>query len=276
MANILPIEKQITVIGALAEGQSIRAIERLTGVHQDTICRLGVKVGNAGARIMDEQMRGLTCATIQMDEIWGFIGKKQKNLRPGDEAKGLGDVWTFVSIDAATRMVPNYFVGKRDGYSANCFVSDLAERIDNERVQISTDALAAYTDAIERGFGANADYGQIVKTFGNADIEGQRRYSPPDMVRIRKGVVSGRPEWKDISTSYIERQNLTMRMHMRRLTRLTNAFSKKLENFKAAVGLHFAYYNFVRLHKTLLMTPVMAGNVTDHIWTIRDLVEAAQ
>ncbi|MEP6667862.1 MAG: IS1 family transposase [Chthoniobacter sp.] len=248
----------------------------MTGIHQDTICRLGVRVGNAGARVMDEQMRGLTCKTIQMDEIWGFIGKKQKNLRKGDEARGLGDVWTFVSIDAETRMVPNYFVGKRDSYSANTFVSDLAERIDSERVQISTDALAAYVDAIERGFGSDADYGQIVKTFGNADIEGQRRYSPAEIVRIRKGVVSGRPEWKHISTSYIERQNLTMRMHMRRLTRLTNAFSKKLENFKAAVGLHFAYYNFVRFHKTLRMTPAMAGGVTNHAWTIRDLVEAAQ
>lgn len=276
MANILPIEKQIAVIGALAECQSIRAIERLTGIHQDTICRLGVRVGQASARIMDEQMRGLTCHKVQLDEIWGFIGKKQKNLAAGDEAKGLGDVWTFVSIDAATRMVPNYFVGKRDLYSAHCFVDDLAGRLDNEKVQISTDALAAYAQAIEQGFGCNANYGQIVKTFGNADLEGQRRYSPPDVVRIRKGVVSGKPEWKHISTSYIERQNLTMRMHMRRLTRLTNAFSKKLENFKAAVGLHFAYYNFVRMHKSLRMTPAMAGGVTDHIWTIRDLVEAAQ
>lgn len=276
MANILPIEKKITVIGALAEGQSIRAVERLTGIHQDTISRLAIRVGTAGAKIMDEQMRNLTCQKVQLDEIWGFIGKKQKNLRPGDAGRGLGDVWTFVSIDAATRMVPNYFVGKRDSYSANCFVADLAARLDNDRVQVSTDALAAYTDAIERGFGADADYGQIVKTFGHEDIEGQRRYSPPEIVRIRKGVVSGRPEWKHISTSYIERQNLTMRMHMRRLTRLTNAFSKKLDNFTAAVGLHFAYYNFVRLHKSLRMTPAMAGGVTDRIWTIRDLVEAAQ
>jgi len=275
MANVLPTEKQVAVIGALAEGQSIRAIERLTGIHGDTIGRLGVRVGTACGRIMDEQMKGLSCSTIQMDEIWGFIGKKQKNLRPGDEVKGLGDVWTFVAVDAETRMVPAYRVGKRDSYTANCFVEDLATRLNSERVQISTDALAAYTEAIERGFGCEADYGQIVKTYGATDLEGQRRYSPAEIVRITKKVLAGNPDPKLISTSYVERQNLTMRMHMRRLTRLTNAFSKKLENFQAAVSLHFAYYNFVRLHKSLRMTPAMAGGVTDHIWTIRDLVEAA-
>ena len=194
-----------------------------------------------------------------MDEIWGFIGKKQKNLRPGDEAKGLGDAWTFVAIDAETRMVPAYRVGKRDSYNANCFVEDLAARLDSERVQVSTDAFAAYTEAIERGFGCEADYGQIVKTYGATDVEGQRRYSPAEIVHIKRKVVSGNPDPKLISTSYIERQNLTMRMHMRRLTRLTNAFSKKLDNFKSAVSLHFAYYNFVRVHKSLRMTPAMAG-----------------
>lgn len=276
MANILPIEKQITVIGQLAEGTSMRAIERLTGIHQDTICRLGVRVGEACGRIMDEEMTGLECKTIQMDEIWGFIGKKQKNVRAGDEKRGLGDVWTFVAIDAETRMVPAYRVGKRDSYTANCFVEDLASRLDSERVQISTDALAAYTEAIERGFGADVDYGQIVKTYGVADVQAQRRYSPAQLIHIKRRVVTGQPIEADISTSYIERQNLTMRMHMRRLTRLTNAFSKKLDNFKAAVSLHFAYYNFVRFHRTLRMTPAMAGGVTDHVWSISDLVEAAR
>lgn len=275
MANILPKSKQVAVIGGLVEGQSIRAIERLTGIHQDTICRLGVRVGNVCAKIMDEEMTNLDCSTIRMDEIWGFIGKKQKNLMPGDEAKGLGDAWTFVAIDAETRMVPAYRVGKRDSYTANCFVEDLASRLDNERVQVSTDALAAYTEAIERGFGCEADYGQIVKTYGATDIEGQRRYSPAEIVRITRKVVSGNPNQTLISTSYVERQNLTMRMHMRRLTRLTNAFSKKLDNFKSAVSLHFAYYNFVRVHKSLRMTPAMAGGVTNHIWTIGDLVDAA-
>ena len=275
MANILPIEKQVACIGALAEGQSMCAISRLTGIHGDTIGRLALRVGNACAEIMDEKMHGITCSKIQMDEIWGFIGKKQKNLKPSDEAKGLGDVWTFVAIDADTRMVPAYRVGKRDAYTANCFVEDLAARLDGERVQISTDALAAYTDAIERGFGSEADYGQIVKTYGATDMEGRRRYSPAEIVHITRKVVSGKPDQNHISTSYVERQNLTMRMHMRRLTRLTNAFSKKLENFKSAVSLHFAYYNFVRMHKSLRCTPAMAGGVTNTIWSIRDLVEAA-
>lgn len=275
MANNLSREKQITCIGGLVEGQSIRAIERLTGVHQDTICRLGVRVGDACGRIMDEKMTGLSCSTVQLDEIWGFIGKKQKNLKPGDAENGLGDAWTFVAIDAETRMVPAYRVGKRDGYNANCFVEDLASRLDSERVQISTDALAAYTDAVERGFGAKADYGQIVKTYGPSDVQAQRRYSPAEIVNITRKIISGNPEPKLISTSYVERQNLKMRMHMRRLTRLTNAFSKKLENFKAAVSLHFAYYNFVRIHKSLRCTPAMAGGVTNSIWSIGDLVDAA-
>jgi IS1 family transposase len=175
--------------------------------------------------------------------------------------------------DADTRMVPSYFVGKRDSYSANTFVEDLAARLDSERVQVSTDALAAYVDAIERGFGSDADYAQIVKTFASSDLS-PGRYSPPEVLRVQRKLISGNPDFKHVSTSYVERQNLTMRMHMRRLTRLTNAFSKKMENFKAAVGLHFAYYNFVRMHKSLRMTPAMAGGVTDHIWTIADLVGA--
>jgi IS1 family transposase len=154
MANVLPNEKQVAVIGALAEGQSIRAIERLTGIHGDTIGRLGVRVGTACAWIMDEKMRGLACDTIQMDEIWGFVGKKQRNLRPGDAAKGLGDVWTFVAVDAKRRMVPAYRVGRRDNYTATCSVEDLAARLNVERVQVSTDALAAYAQAIERGLDA--------------------------------------------------------------------------------------------------------------------------
>ena len=273
MANILSREKQIAVIGALAEGSSICAIARLTGIHGDTIGRLAVRVGKACERIMDEQMKNLNCEQIQMDEIWGFIGKKQANLKPGDKEKGLGDVWTWVAIDADTRMVAGYRVGKRDSYNAKCFVDDLASRL-NGRPQISTDALAAYDDAIERGFGANASHGQIVKTFASSELAA-RRYSPPEILHVTRTVVSGNPDPKRISTSYVERQNLTMRMHMRRLTRLTNAFSKKLENFKAAVALHFAYYNFVRIHKSLRVTPAMAAGVTHKVWTIADLVDAA-
>ena len=170
---------------------------------------------------------------------------------------------------------PSYLVGKRDGYHADTFVADLASRL-NSRPQVSTDGLAAYVDAVERGFGANVDYGQVVKTYGTTEMLDQRRYSPAKLLSVKKAVVTGLPDESLISTSYIERQDLTMPMHMRRLTRLTNGFSKKIENFRAAVSLHFGYYNFCRVHKSLRMTPAMAGGVADHIWTVPELVEAAK
>lgn len=275
MPNILKNEKQAVVIRALAEGNSIRSIERMTGVHRDTVMRLGVRVGEGCAKVMDTKMRSLDCRVIQMDEIWGFIGKKQKNASEEDRREGIGDVWTFVAIDAESRMVPCYFVGKRDSYHADCFVEDLASRL-NERVQLSSDALSAYKDAVENGFGAEVDYGQVIKVYKENQLIDQRRYSPPECVAAKKIVISGQPDRGLISTSYVERQNLTMRMHMRRLTRLTNGFSKKLENFKAAVGLHFGYYNFVRVHKAIRMTPAMAGGVTDHIWTVEELMQSAK
>lgn len=274
MANVLPLQKQIAVISALAEGNAIRSIERMTGIHRDTIMRLGVKIGEGCARMMADRMTGLDSRVIQLDEIWGFIGKKQKNASPADRRAGLGDVWTFVAIDAESKMVPNFFVGNRDRYSAHCFVEDLAKRL-TRRPQISTDGLSAYVDAVEAGFGSEVDYAQVVKTYGASELDDQRRYSPARLLSVKKIVVSGTPDETLISTSYVERQNLTMRMHMRRLTRLTNAFSKKLENFKAAVGLYFAYYNFVRIHKSLRMTPAMAGGVTDHVWTVEELLREA-
>jgi IS1 family transposase len=273
MANILSAEKQASVIGALAEGSSIRSIERMTGVHRDTIMRLGVRIGEKCAAVMDTRMRKLDCRVLQLDEIWGFIGKKQKHATPEDRRGGMGDVWTFVAIDAESRMVPCYLVGKRDTYHATWFVEDLASRL-NERPQISTDALSAYREAIERGFGGDVDYGQLIKIYKEPEILEQRRYSPPECIAAKRVIVEGEPDKALISTSYVERQNLTLRMHCRRLTRLTNAFSKKLENFKAAVGLHFGYYNFVRVHGSLRMTPAMAGGVTDHIWTVQELIEA--
>ena len=224
---------------------------------------------------MDSKMRDLNCNHIQMDEIWGFVGKKNKNASDTERLSGLGDVWTFVAIDVESRMVPAYLVGKRDGYHADTFVSDLASRL-NSRIQLSSDGLTAYDDAVERGFGASVDYGQVVKVYGAADVSDQRRYSPAKLVSVTKKAVAGNPDASLISTSYVERQNLTMRMHMRRLTRLTNGFSKKIENFQAAVALHFGYYNFVRVHKSLRCTPAMAGGVTDHIWTVPELMEAAK
>ena len=272
MSNNLTPEKQITVISSLAEGSSIRSIERITGIHRDTIMRLGVKVGENCAKIMDSKMRELETRVLQFDEIWGFVGKKQKHTTAEDRKGCKGDVWTFVAIDAETRMVPAYLVSStRRKHDAVQFCEDVAARM-TQRVQISTDALKSYADAVERGFGADADYGQILKVYGQTDVNEARRYSPAKLISVNREVIAGQPDDALISTSYVERQNLTMRMHMRRLTRLTNAFSKKFENFQAAVSLHFAYYNFVRIHKTLRMTPAMAGDVTDRIWTVQDLI----
>jgi len=260
MANILNTDKQIAIISALAEGSSIRGIERMTGVHRDTIMRLGVRVGQGCTLLMDELMRDLPCTRLEMDEIWGFVGKKERHVR--DEDLDVGSVWTFCAIDADTKLVPAFKVGDRDSATANAFMMDVARRMTN-RVQISTDGLAAYAGAVENAFGGDVDYGQIFKT-----------YSPAAFVTAEKKVIVGSPDFDLISTSYVERLNATTRLHMRRLTRLTLAFSKKLENFEAAVGLHFAYYNFVKRHATIRCTPAMAAGVTGTFWSVGDLVEA--
>ncbi len=273
MSNVLNTDKQIAVIAALAEGSSIRSIERMTGIHRDTIMRLGVKVGKACTALMDETMRGLPCTRLEMDEIWGFVGKKEKHVKAEDEV-GVGSVWTFCAIDAETKLVPAFRVGERNDITANAFLADVASRMVN-RVQISTDGLNIYKEAIEKSFAGDADYGQIVKTYGHESVDGQRRYSQPEFISAEKKIVYGQPNVDFISTSYIERLNATTRLHMRRLTRLTLAFSKKRENFTAAVGLHFAYYNFVKRHNTLRCTPCMAAGVTSEFWTVEDLVEVA-
>jgi IS1 family transposase len=272
MANVLNTDKQIAIIAALSEGSSMRSIERMTGVHRDTIMRLGVKVGQGCTTLMDEKMRDLSCKRLEMDEIWGFIGKKEKHVQMED-GPDVGSVWTFCAIDADTKLVPAFRVGKRDAATANAFVKDIASRM-RTRVQISTDALKAYVNAIEGAFGADVDYGQIIKTYGLIEHSDNRRYSPPEFVSSEKTVIMGNPDESLISTSYIERLNATTRQHMRRLTRLTLAFSKKRENFEAAVGLHFAYYNFVKRHGTLRCTPAMAAGVTGSFWSVGDLVEA--
>ena len=273
MANVLNTDKQIAIIAALSEGSSIRAIERMTGVHRDTIMRLGVKVGQGCTALMDEKMRGLPCTRLEMDEIWGFVGKKEKHVKLDDPPE-VGSVWTFCAIDADTKLVPAFRVGERDAATANAFLADVAGRM-ADRVQISTDGLRAYEEAIERSFGGDADYGQIIKTYGHESTEDKRRYSQPEFVSCEKKVVAGRPNLDLISTSYVERLNATTRLHMRRLTRLTLAFSKKRENFEAAVGLHFAYYNFVKRHNTLRCTPAMAAGVAKTFWSVGDLLEAA-
>jgi IS1 family transposase len=274
MANVLNIDKQIAVIGALAEGSSIRSIERITGIHRDTIMRLGVKVGCGCANVLDAKMRDLPCRYLQLDEIWGFIGKKERHLRAGDDPQ-YGDVWTFCAIDAETKIVPAFKCGKRDLKTANAFVGDLAGRLRN-RVQISSDALRAYVEAIEQNFGTEVDFGQIVKTYEHDHSQHpEHKYSAPKFVAVDKRAVMGSPDMDLVSTSYIERMNATTRLHMRRLTRLTLAFSKKLENFEAAVGLHFAYYNLVKRHNSLRCTPAMAAGIERDFWTVGNLIEAA-
>jgi len=271
MANILKIEKKVAVISLLAEGASIRAVERITGVNQNTIMSLSCRVGTACAKIMDEKMRGLTCKQIEVDEIWGFIGAKQKNAK---RSGAYGDVWTFIALDADTKLIPSYVVGKRDAYHAKAFMSDLASRLVN-RVQISSDSLRAYEDATERAFGAEVDYAQVVKTYGFTPLgkAAAVRYSPAEVVGIEKTVVTGTPDISRVSTSHVEKQNHTLRMHCRRLTRLTNAFSKKYENFEAAVALNFTYYNFCKTNRAIRMTPAQAAGIESSAWTVEELVK---
>lgn len=266
MANVLPMEKKVAVISALAEGTGIRQTERITGVNRETIMYLGVRVGKGCAALLDKKMRGLSCEHLQFDELWGFIGKKQGHVQPGDNPE-LGDVWTFCAIDSDTKLVPAFKVGKRDSATANAFVSDIASRLKN-RVQLSADALPAYVAAVEQAFGANVDFAQIVKVY-------ESEAADAEVIRVDKTRIAGRPDMRVASTSHVERLNGTTRLHMRRLTRLTYAFSKKRENFEAAVALHFAYYNFVKRHNSLRMTPAMPAGIERDFWTVGQLVEAA-
>jgi IS1 family transposase len=274
MSNNLPPEKKIMAISMLCEGNSIRSIERMIGVHRDTIMRLGVRVGQGCAEIMDDKMHGLELPNVQVDELWGFIGAKQKTAKAND-MKNAGDIWVWVALDAGTKLVPCFAIGKRDRYHANAFMGDLASRLVN-RPQISSDALGAYKDAIERAFGDAVDYGTVIKTFTHTNLEETRRYSPPDVLKIKKEAVQGDPDMRLCSTSYVEKQNHTVRMHCRRLARLTNAFSKKRENFEAAIALHYASYNFCKRHTTLRCTPAMEAGIESSQWTPADLVEMTE
>ena len=271
MANNLKTEKKVAVISMLAEGASIRAVERITGVNQNTIMSLGRRVGDACKKIMDEKMRGLTCKQIEVDEIWGFIGAKRNRAH---KVGAYGDVWTFIALDADTKLIPSFVVGKRDLYHARAFMEDLAGRL-SRRVQLSSDALNSYPEAVESGFGVEVDYGQLVKTYGvvNLNRDAASRYSPAEVVKTERTVISGMPDIRRITTSHVEKQNHTLRMHCRRLTRLTNAFSKKFENFEAAVALNFAYYNFCKTHGALRMTPAMAAGIEKSHWTVADLLK---
>ena len=269
--NRLSLQRRTQIINCLVEGNSIRSTERMTDTHRDTVMRLLVEVGNGCAKFMDENMRDLNCRRIQVDEIWSYVQKKLRWVTRQDDPRRVGDQWTFVALDADTKLVPAYLVGKRNRACAHAFMADLSHRLSN-RVQLSSDALASYVDAVERAFGADVDYGQTVKYF-EAEPIGAGRYSPPRVTGEERTVIVGAPDHAHISTSLVERQNLTMRMSMRRFTRLTNGFSKKIENMQAAVALHFAHYNFVRLHRTIKTTPAMAAGVTSGLWTMEQLVE---
>jgi IS1 family transposase len=275
MSNNLKSEVKAQAVSMLCEGNSIRAVERMTGIHRDTVMRLGVRVGEGCKLIMDEKLRNLNCGLIEVDEVWGFIGMKQKTaLRTNQNGEGVGDIWTWIAIDPESKLVPAFAVGDRGQYMANCFIEDLAARL-SHRIQISTDALKVYQGAIERAFGADVDYGSIIKTYGHTELAEQRRYSPPEVIKAERVPVQGNPDIDLISTSHVEKQNHTLRMHCRRLSRLTNTFSKKLENFKAAVALHYAYYNFVKNHTAIRCTPAMEAGVVNSAWTVQDLVEMA-
>ena len=271
MSNNLPTEKKITAISMLCEGNSIRSIERMTGVHRDTIMRLGVRVGQGCAEIMDRKFRGLSIAQVQVDELWGFIGAKAKVAKAND-MKDAGDIWVWVAMDADTKLVPSFLTGKRDKMHATQFIDDLASRLVS-KPQISSDAFPAYADAIERAFGSEVNYGAVIKTFTHTDLEATRRYSPPDVLKVKKIPVQGLPDMKLCSTSYVEKQNHTVRMHCRRLSRLTNAFSKKRENFDAAIALNYAYYNLCKIHSTIRCTPAMEAGIESSQWRVADLVE---
>ena len=268
--NRLPRSKQIQVVASLVEGNSIRATVRMTGVAKNTVIKLLVDIGAACEAYQVEKLVNLPCKRIQCDEIWSFVGAKQKQVNAG--AHGVGDVWTWTAICADTKLVPSWLVGDRGTDTAKRFISDLAGRLAN-RVQLTTDGHRCYLDAVEHAFGDDIDYAMLVKLYGGEDRGGEARYSPAVCTGAKKEPIVGNPDQKHISTSYVERQNLTMRMSMRRFTRLTNAFSKKVENHCTAVALHFMHYNFCRIHQTLRVTPAMAAGVTDHVWEIGEIVD---
>ncbi len=271
--NRLSTERRAQIIGMLTEGASLRATSRLASVSINTVSKLLVNIGDACAEYQDGAMQHLSCQRLQCDEIWSFIGAKAKHVKPGHPAD-FGDVWTWIAIDADTKLVPSWYIGGRTTTDALEFMRDVASRLDT-RVQLTTDGHQPYIIAVSRAFENQIDYATIQKLYGPDPAEDQKRYSPAKCIGIEKKVIIGDPDPDHVSTSYVERQNLTMRMNLRRFTRLTNAFSRKIENHAAAVALHFQFYNFARPHKSLKnpypRTPAMAAGVADHIWSLREI-----
>ncbi len=275
--NRLTAKDRARILSVLCEGMGVNAACRVTGASKNTVLKLLADIGEACAFYQDRVMNGLTCKRIECDEIWSFVGMKQRNV-PEELAGvfGVGDVYTWTAIDADTKLVPCWHVGTRGAESAKLFISDLAARLDG-RVQLTTDGHKAYLLAVEEAFGRDIDFAQLIKLYGN---EGQtredaRRYSPAECTGAEKKRITGNPDMENVSTSYVERQNLTMRMHMRRFTRLTNAFSKKLENHMHAISLYFMFYNFCKIHKTLRVTPAMEAGITDHVWELEEVIMMA-
>jgi IS1 family transposase len=275
--NRLSTKERAGIVRCLVEGNSIRATCRMTGAAKNTVTKLLVDLGEACSDYQDMTLRNLPLKRVQLDEIWSFCYSKRKNVPVKHDGEfGYGDVWTWVALDADTKLVPTWLVGARDAAYGHAFVTDLSERLAG-RIQLTTDGLSVYVNAVEENFGADVDYAMLVKHYGEPDNQGpERRYSPTPFIGAEIRPVTGDPDLAHVSTSYVERQNLTMRMGMRRFTRLTNGFSKKVENLSAAVSLHFMHYNFARPHKSLAnpypRTPAMAAGVADHVWTVEEIV----
>jgi len=273
--NKLPSEKRAQALQMMAEGVSLRAMTRLTGISRTTLLKLLSDAGQAFSEYQDRTLVNLPCKRIQVDEIWGFVYAKEKNVPMAKNAPpNAGDAWTWTAIDADTKLVPSWLIADRSGASALAFMDDLASRLAN-RVQLTSDGHKAYLEAVEGAFGADIDFAQLVKIYGPSG-EGEKRYSPAQCQGAIKHRVEGNPDPKHVSTSYAERQNLNMRMGMRRFTRLTNAFSKKHENHVHAVAVYFMHYNFVRIHQTLKITPAMAAGVTSKLWEMSDMVKVLE
>jgi IS1 family transposase len=269
--NKLPLAKRVQILSMLCEGSSMRSISRVADVSINTVSKLLAEAGEACLALHDETVKDVKASRVQCDEIWSFCYAKEKNARTAKAApEGAGDVWTWTAIDADTKLIVSYFVGDRSGQSAIALMDDLRARLAN-RVQLTTDGHRAYLEAVEGAFGGDVDYAQLVKMYGPT-IAAPGRYSPAECTGIKKIRREGNPDVAHVSTSFVERQNLTMRMSMRRFTRLTNAFSKKLDNHIHALALYFTFYNFCRIHKTLRMSPAMAAGVTDRLWSLEDVI----
>lgn len=274
--NKLDTKARAAIITLLCEGNSVSSACRITGASKNTVQRLLLEVGQACADYHDRVMRNLQCTRLQCDEVWGYVGMKEKNVPRELRGSGIvGDCYVWIALDPDTKLIPCWRVGTRAWEHAQAFMSDLAKRLAN-RVQLSTDGHHAYIQAVEKAFGGEVDFAQVIKTYNAPQSnEASRRYSPAKITRVEKSVVSGNPDQRHISTSLVERANLTVRMHNRRFTRLTNAFSKKLANHTAAVSLHFMFYNFCRIHQTLRVTPAMQAGITDHVWDMEEVIMMA-